>query len=77
MKSLDLVVVAGNGPSLLGRNWLRHIQLEWKQIKAVAAMPTNTPTALAHLLDKYQEVFKNDQRTITTHEVKILVRDDA
>jgi len=34
-EQFSLVVVAGDGPSLFGRNWLQHIQLDWKSIKAV------------------------------------------
>ena len=32
---LALVVTAGNPPSLLGRNWLNHINLNWKKLFAV------------------------------------------
>ena len=32
VKSLDLVVVKEKGPTLLGRDWLKHIQLDWKTI---------------------------------------------
>ena len=35
VKKLALVVTAGNGPSLLGRNWLNHINLNWKKLFAV------------------------------------------
>ena len=35
-KKLVLVVTAGNGPSLLGRNWLNHIKLNWKKLFAVS-----------------------------------------
>ena len=28
--TLPLVVVTGNGPPLLGRNWLQHVKLNWK-----------------------------------------------
>ena len=34
-KKLVLVVTAGKGPSLLGRNWLNHINLNWKKLFAV------------------------------------------
>ena len=34
-KNLVLVVTAGNEPSLLGRNWLNHIKLNWKKLFAV------------------------------------------
>ncbi len=29
---LPLIVVDGNGPNLMGRNWLKHIQLNWQHI---------------------------------------------
>ena len=34
-KKLVLVVTAGNGPNLLGWNWLNHIKLNWKKLFAV------------------------------------------
>ena len=34
-KKLVLVVTAGNGLSLLGRNWLNHVNLNWKKLFAV------------------------------------------
>ena len=30
--TLPLFVVTGDGPSLLGRNWLKHLILDWKTI---------------------------------------------
>ncbi len=32
---LPLIVVAGNGPNLMGRNWLKQIQLNWQRIATV------------------------------------------
>ena len=29
---LVLIVVAGDAPSLLGRSWLKHLRLDWKNI---------------------------------------------
>ena len=34
-KKLVLVVVGGDGPSLLERNWLKYIRLDWSSIFAV------------------------------------------
>ena len=32
---LALVVVAGEGPSLFGRNWLKYLRLNWSEIVAI------------------------------------------
>ena len=33
---MSLLVVPGNGPSLLGRSWLRHIQLDWREVNRIS-----------------------------------------
>ena len=33
--TLPLVVILGNGPSLMGHNWLEHIKLNWSEINIV------------------------------------------
>ena len=35
--SLPLLVVSGEGPALLGRNWLEEIKLNWPRIKQLTA----------------------------------------
>ena len=43
--NLLLLVVAGKGPSLVGRDWLQHIQLNWKTIGlATSSSTVTTPT---------------------------------
>jgi len=46
-KTLTLYIIPGNGPTLLGREWLRHIRLDWKAIASV------TNDAFQQLLDKH------------------------
>ena len=50
---LLLLVVAGEGPSLIGRNWLEHIQLNWSDIKLI-----NSFISLGSVLDSHAEVFR-------------------
>ena len=33
--TMPLLVVQGDGPGLIGRNWLAHIQLDWKGIFSI------------------------------------------
>ena len=65
---LALTVVAGDGPSLLGRDWLQHIKLNWREIKAVA---THAIRSLEYLLDKYGDIFTDELGTIKGHCAKL------
>ena len=54
--TLPLMVVPGNGPSLLGRNWLSMLQLDWTRFRSYLGMVnhygrfvSNLPTVLAPL----------------------------
>ena len=55
---LVLLIVAGDGPTLLGRNWLRYIRLDWEHIHAVSK--SDTATALNNLLEKQSDLFKDE-----------------
>ena len=58
---LALIVVAGSGPSLLRRNSLHSIRLDWLAIhKASIALLT----LLSSLLDQHQVVFQDKLGTI-------------
>ena len=37
--NLPILVVAGDGPSLLGRDWLYHLKLDWKQFAMYKQKP--------------------------------------
>ena len=50
---LVLIVVEGNGPSLLGRNWLKYLRLDWSTIARIHRVPK----AITELLDKYKLLF--------------------
>ena len=50
---LPLVLIEGNGPTLLGKHWLSAIQVDWPQVHYTASVELHT------ILDKYQDVFQN------------------
>ena len=68
---LPLVVVKGEGPTLLGRNWLTKIHLNRGQIHSISK------PGLQELLAKYQNVFKEGLGTFQAYDAKIEVNSDA
>ena len=73
---LPIVVIAGDGPSLLGRNWLKHIRLNWNSICTVACADAEEGS-LKSLLRKHEEVFKDELGTVRSLQATLHVRPDA
>ena len=71
---LVLIVVAGDGPSLLGRSWLQSLRLDWKTIGAVVA---EKPSDFTQLLAKHAEIFEDELGTVQPFTAKLHVRPDA
>ena len=67
-KKLTHVVTKGNGPSLLGRNWMAELQLDWKSTYQIKESP-----ALTAILDAHQAVFRKELGTITCAKVEFYV----
>ena len=55
-KTLSLLVVAGQGPSLLQRNWLKELQLGWQELYQI----NQSEDTLQALLQKHKTVFKDE-----------------
>ena len=67
---LPLVVVEGDGPVLLGRNWLVNLQLDWQGIKKVY-------TGVESLLQKYDELFRDELGTLKGITARLVVDENA
>ena len=65
---LPLLVVKGDGPSLLGRNWLTSLRLNWQEIFSV-----RTKQCLESLLKQYEGVFKDELGTLKGVKAKLHV----
>ena len=70
--NLPLTVVAGKGPSLLGRDWLRELRLDWREIKRMDAS-----YEVDRLLQEYATVFSEDLGTYCGPPVRISLREQA
>ena len=71
--TLPWIVTKGTGPSLLVRNWLSVLKLNWQHILAVR---TGART-LQHVLEKYPDVFKDGLGTVKGVKAKIYVDPEA
>ena len=65
---LQLLVVPGRGPNLIGRDWLNKIQLNWS---AVHSMECDD------FLQPYDELFKEGMGTLQGAKVKLIVDDSV
>lgn len=64
--TLPLIVTRGTGPALLGRNWLKELRLDWKQIFSV-----QSKHALEDVLLRYEDVFQDELGTVKGVTAKI------
>jgi len=68
---MPLVIVAGSGPTLLGRDMLSQIQLDWRQIHHIHT------ASLQAVLARYPGVFQEGLGTLKGFEAKIYVDPNA
>ena len=66
-------MVTGDGPSLLGRNWLKYIRLDWNSIFAVCTIRKKT---LDTLLKRHESLFTDELGNVKpfTASLQILAR---
>ena len=62
---LPLIVVAGEGPSLLGRDWLEHLRLDWREIHRLQG------DSLQTVLARHSEVFQAGLGTMRGYKATI------
>ena len=72
---LPLLVIKGAGPSLIGRNWLGSLRLNWGHIKKLRSSPRHPE--LDTLLNKYQPLFDESLGTMKNFTVKLELKPEA
>lgn len=77
---LTLCVIKGDGPSLLGRDWLYQLKVDIQGLwKTTVTYPhsTDSTTQKDLLLGKYDKVFKEEPGEINTFEATLHLKDNA
>ena len=67
--NLATVVIRGEGPCLLGRNWLQHISLDWSTIFNLTPMDKE----LNAILEAHSTVFQEGLRKVEGVKAKIYI----
>ena len=70
--SSQLKLVKEDGPSLIGRNWLTKIQLDWKNIFTVTG-----EWQLDELLHRHNSVFEDKLGSVRDMKVKLFVEENS
>ena len=74
---LSTLVVEGSGPSLLGRDWLKEVKLDWKKSFKMNMDEKQVESRLEELINQYSEVFEEGLGTFTGPKAKIHVEVEA
>ncbi len=77
-KSLSLLVVAQDGPTLLGRNWLEHLRLDWKKIvEPHYGVNRIAGNSLESLFANHADIFLDELGTVQGFKTQLHVEPDA
>ena len=69
--TLPLQVIEGEGPSLLGCNWCRHIKLGWKSIHIMKG------DDLQLILERHRGAFRDRLGKLQGYQAKIVIEPEA
>ena len=75
-EKLPLLVIAGAGPTLLGRDRLQKVKLDWRSLD-LYKLRASTPSKLQEVLQQHEQVFRDELGKVTTTTAKIHVDADA
>lgn len=71
-KQLMLLVAKGSGPTLMGRNWIQHLHLDWSRVNH---LPVTDP--VSDMYERYSPVFNADRGVISGVKAKLRVMENA
>ena len=73
-ETLTLIVVSGSGPSLLGRDWLQKLCLDWQKM---CHQISSLSSEVSSLCTKYANLFKDELGTVSSHKATLQVNPEA
>ena len=74
-RELPLLVVSGDGPSLLGRNWLQQIKLDWSGLHALSGV--SPKSQWQDVIDCHPDVFRDQLGKVQGSTAKFFLKPDV
>ncbi|CAJ1066281.1 uncharacterized protein K02A2.6-like [Xyrichtys novacula] len=71
---VPLVIVRGDRPALLGRNWLKKFKLNWKEIFQVKVVGEAIDPEVAAILQRHKGVFEEGPSTIRVSPAELFLK---
>ena len=75
--NLELVIVPGTGPSLLGRDWLQHIKLDWSNIFHTKQVGNKNCSSHPEQSNQFNDIFSDELGCFNGGKVSIHLKKDA
>ena len=72
-KLLIVTVVDGDGPPLMGRDWLKHLRLDWHRIANINAAQNQ----LEELLSECDEILQDELGTVKDYQANLLLKKES
>ncbi len=66
-----VTIVDNDGPPLMGRNWLKHLRLDWHRIANVNAAQNQ----LDDLLSNYEEILRDELGTAQNYQATLHLKE--
>ena len=74
---MTVYIIKGNAPSLLGRDWLQEIRINWEDMLMKVQEKNNDKLVLEDILKENEEIFRDELGTMKEREATLVLKPGA
>ncbi|XP_050709686.1 uncharacterized protein K02A2.6-like [Eriocheir sinensis] len=75
--NLSITIVKGQGQTLMGLDWLKHIKLDWSKVFNVLKVEHKSEIPLSETLSHFKEIFSEGHGTVKNVKASLALKSDA